>query len=92
MRAALDALSELGIVVEAWCVRRWLTVLGVACERLHQHPLPGASVTPAGRRRDQALELVRVCGQWCSTDSSPPEALIMAWQERRFGLLLDVRL
>lgn len=92
VRAALDFVSELGIVVEERYLRRWLSVLGVACERLHQHPMLGVSVTPGGRRRHQALEVVRVCGQWPSTDSSPPEALVMAWQERGLGLLLDVRL
>lgn len=92
VRAALDLLSELAIVVEERSLRRWLSVLGVACERLHQHPLAGLSVNPGGQRRDQAIELVRVCREWPGTDSSPPEALVMAWQDRWLGLLLDVSL
>ena len=92
LRAALDALSEMGIIVEARQVRRWLAVLGIACERLRQHSLPGMSVETGGRRRDQALELVRVCREWPGTDSSPPEGLVMAWQERWHRLLLDISL
>jgi hypothetical protein len=92
LRAALDSLSELGIIVEARQVRRWLAVLGIACERLRQHPLPGVTVEMAGRRRDQALELVRACRDWQTSGSSPPEGLVMAWQERWHRPLLDISL
>jgi hypothetical protein len=92
LRAALDSLSEMGIVVEARQVRRWLAVLRIACERLRQHPLPGVTVEMAGRRRDQALELVRVCHEWETSGGSPPRSLVMAWQELFLTPLLDIRM
>ena len=91
LRAALDSLSEMGIIVEARQVRRWLAVLGIACERLWQHPLPGVTVEMAGRRRHQALELVRVCHEWEASGGSPPRSLVMTWQERFLAPLLDIR-
>lgn len=91
LRAALDSLSELGIIVEARQLRRWFVVLGIACERLWQHPLPGVHVETAGRRRDQAFELVRVCHEWETSGGSPPRSLVMAWQERFLAPLLDTR-
>lgn len=92
LRAALGFLSELGIIVEGRYLRRWLAVLGIACERLRQHPLPGVQIETGGRRRDQALELVRVCRDWQTSGSSPPEALVMAWQERYLVPLLAISL
>lgn len=89
---ALDALSELGLVVEARQVQRVVAVLALACERLWQHPLDGVQVETCGGRRAQAIELARVCRAWEASGSGPPDSLVMAWQ-RRFGSpLLRIRL
>ncbi len=85
LEAALDRLSELGVVAEARQLRRWLAVLGIACERLQQHPLPGVEVSTGGGRREQACELARVCGE-------APGTLVMAWQGRWLTPLLKISL
>lgn len=80
------------MVVEARQLGRWLDVLGISCERLHQHPVDGACVEPRGSRRRQALELCRVCVVWEAGGRGPPESLIMAWQRQWKSLLLDIKL
>jgi len=89
---ALDRLSAAGMVVEARQLGRWLEVLGISCERLHQHPVDGASVEPCGSRRRQASEFCRVCGEWVAGGRGPPDRLVMAWQGQWKSLLLDIKL
>jgi len=88
---ALDRLSEMGMAVEARQLRRMLEVLGVICERLHEHPLEGVEVRPAGSRREQALEAGRVCQSWEASGRGPPGRLVMAWNLRWDSLLMDIR-
>ena len=88
---ALDRLSAAGMVVEARQLRQVLDVLGVACERLHQHPVEGVQVTPEGSRGLQARELCRACAAWEASGRGPPGSLVIAWQQRWQSLLLDIR-
>lgn len=89
--AALDRLSAAGMVAESRQLARVLEVLGIACERLHQHPLLGLEVTPEGARRRQAGELRRVFGVWEASGRGPPSSLVMAWQRQWSSLLFDIR-
>ena len=89
--AALNRLTAEGMVVEARQLARVLEVLGVACERLHQHPLAGVEITPEGRRWQQAVELCRACWTWEASGRGPPGGLVMAWHRQWKSLLLDVR-
>jgi hypothetical protein len=89
--AALDELSAVGMAVESRQLARVLEVLGIVCERLHQHPLPGLGVTPEGPRRRQAGELRRACLAWEASGRGPPSSLVLAWQRQWKSLLLDVR-
>ncbi len=88
---ALDQLSEAGMPVEARQLSRVLEVLGIVCERLHQHPLQGIVVTPVGSRRRQAAELSQSCLIWEASGRGPPGALVMAWNRQWKSLLMDVR-
>jgi hypothetical protein len=88
---ALDRLSDAGLVVEARQVRRALEVLGVVCERFHQHPVEGMHVEPGGPRRRQALELCLGCQRWEASGRGPPGSLVMAWNLRWDSLLMDIR-
>ena len=92
LATGLDRLSELGVVAEARQLRRWLAVLGIACERLRQHPLAGVNVTTGGRRREQACELARACRDWESSANGRAGSLVMTWQGRWLHPLLDIRL
>lgn len=89
--AGLDRLSTAGMVVEARQLTRLLTVLGVGCERLHQHPVVGLRVEMEGGRRRQAVALSRVCQAWQASGRGPPADLVMAWYRQMESLLLDVR-
>lgn len=89
--AALDELSAAGMAVESRQLARVLEVLGIACERLHQHPVAGLAVTPEGSRRRQAGELRRACLAWGGSGRGPPSSLVMVWQRQWKSLLLDVR-
>lgn len=89
--AGLDSLCAAGMVVEARQLARVLEMLGIACERLHEHPLPGLEVTPVGARWRQAVELRRACVAWEASGRGPPSSLVMGWQRLWRSLLLDVR-
>jgi hypothetical protein len=80
------------MVVEARQLGRWLEVLGIVCERLHQHPVEGVEVEPAGPRRRQAVALCRGCRAWEAGGRGPPDSLVMAWQRQWRSVLLDVKL
>lgn len=90
LRVALDRLSRQGKVVEARQLRRWLEVLGSACERLHQHPLPGLEIEVLGGRLDRAVEVERA--RRALEGRGPPGGLVLAWQESWQASLLDVKL
>jgi hypothetical protein len=89
--AAMDRLSETGKVVEARQLSRVLEVLGIVCERLHEHPVKGIEVTPVGLRREMAVELARSWLIWQADGRDPPGALVMAWNTTWGSLLMDVR-
>jgi len=92
LTGALERLIRLGLVVEARQLERLLAVLGIACERLLQHPLDGVEVGSRQGRREQARELVAAVQGWSAAGRGPPGGLVMAWQER-WGLpWLDIRL
>lgn len=88
---ALGRLGEAGMIVEARQLSRVLQVLGIACERLHQHPVDGVGIEPGGTRRLQALRL----GAWMhrrpADGRGPPGSLVMAWNTTWNSLLMDVR-
>lgn len=88
---ALGRLGEAGMIVEARQLSRVLEVLGIACERLHQHPVEGDEVEPVGSRRLQALRL----GAWMrhrqADGRGPPGSLVMRWNTTWGSLLMDVR-
>jgi hypothetical protein len=86
--AGLDQLSAAGMVVEARQLTRLLTVLGIGCERLHQHPVAGLVVETVGGRRRQAVALSRACQ---ADGRGPPADLVIAWYRQMKSLLLDVR-
>ncbi len=90
--ACLDRLNDAGMTVESRQLSRWLEVLGIACERLHQHPVDGAEIWPSGSRRRQAAEFCRVCGVWQASGRGPPDSLVIAWQQQHRSLLLDIKL
>jgi len=89
--AGLDQLSAAGMVVEARQLTRLLTVLGIGCERLHQHPVAGLVVETVGGRRRQAVALSRACQAWQADGRGPPAAVVIAWYRQMKSLLLDVR-
>lgn len=91
LRAGLDFLGTLGLFVDARFLRRWLAVLGVACERLRQHPLPGVHVEVVGGLREKAGEFARACRAWEASGNGPPDTMIMAWQQRWQMMLLAIR-
>lgn len=80
------------MVVEARQLSRMLEVLGIVCERLHQHPLDGVEVEPVGSRRLQALELGTSASRWQAEGRGPPGSLVMSWNTRWGRLLMDVRM
>lgn len=84
----LDRLSAAGMVVEARQLERLLTVLGIGCERLRQHPVAGLGVETEGGRRQQAAALSRA---WQASGRGPPAELVMAWYRQMKCPLLDVR-
>jgi hypothetical protein len=88
---ALDRLSAAGQVVESRRLSRVLEVLGIACERLHQHPVEGVEVEPGGSRRVQAAKLGTVMSRWRAGGRGPPGSLVMAWNTTWRSLLMDVR-
>ena len=88
---ALLRLSEAGMVVEARQLSRVLKVLGIVCERLHQHPVEGVHVEPSGWRVQQALELVAGISRWQREGRGPPGSLVMTWNSTWTSLLTDVR-
>lgn len=88
---ALDRLSAAGKVVESRQLSRVLQVLGIACERLHQHPVEGVEVEPGGSRRVQAVKLGSVMSRWRADGRGPPGSLVMAWNATWSSLLMDVR-
>jgi hypothetical protein len=90
--AGLNQLSDRGMAVEARQLMRLLTVLGIGCERLRQHPLTGLIVETEGGRRQQALALSRACHAWEASGRGPPASLMEAWNRQWKSLLLDVRL
>lgn len=86
-----DRLSEAGMVVEARQLGRVLQVLGIACERLHQHPVDGVEVSPGGSVRQRAARLPAVMSRWRAEGRGPPDSLVIAWNTRWSSLLMDVR-
>ncbi len=88
---ALDELSEAGMAVEARQLSRVLEVLGVACERLCQHPVEGVVMRPTGSRRQQAVALSLGCLTWEVSGRGPPGSLVMVWNTTWDSLLMDVR-
>ena len=88
---ALDHLSEAGMAVEARQLSRVLEVLGIACERLHQHPVEGIAVTPTDSRRRQALALSQGCLRWEASGRGPPGRLVMVCNRQWRSLLWDIR-
>jgi hypothetical protein len=89
--AGLDRLSAAGMVVEARQLARLLTVLGIGCERLRQHPVAGLGVETEGGRRQQAAALSQACQVWQASGRGPPAELVMAWYRQMKCPLLDVR-
>lgn len=89
--AGLDRLSDAGMVVEARQLARLLTVLGVGCERLRQHPVVGLEIETEGGRRRQATALSRALNAWQAAGRGPPSELVMTWYLQMRRLLLDVR-
>lgn len=89
--AGLDRLSDAGMVVEARQLARLLTVLGIGCERLREHPVAGLEVATEGGRRRQALALSRACHARQASGRGPPAELVMTWYRQMKRLLLDVR-
>jgi len=87
----LNRLSEAGMIVEARQLNRVLTMLGIACERLHQHPVEGVEAEPGGPRLQQALELGTWMSKWQAVGRGPPESLVMAWNTTWKRLLMDVK-
>jgi hypothetical protein len=92
LEAGLDELSAAGMTVDARQAMRMLTVLGIGCERLHQHPVAGLEVEPVGGRRQQAGAVARACEVWQASGRGPPAAVVMAWFGQMRSPLLDVRL
>lgn len=90
---ALRELSEAGQAIEHRQLRRWLKVLGIAVERLRQHPVSSAvQVETAGSRQQQAGALRRAFEAWQTAGRGSPGMLVMAWQERWQSLLFDIKL
>jgi hypothetical protein len=87
LAAALDELAAIGVTAEPRQVRRWIELLGRVGERLRMHPVPEVEIGLGGGGRRQALEVVRAF-----EGSSPPFALIMAFQQRWGHPLLDIRM
>lgn len=90
--AALDELSTAGMAVETRQLARVLKVLGIACERLHEHPVGELEVSPEGHRVARAVELRRACLSWETSGRGPPGSLVIEWNRLYKGLLLDVRM
>ena len=82
-----------GMVVEARQLSRVLQVLGIACERLHQHPVDGVEVEveAGGSWRQRAATLPGVMSRWRAEGRGPPGSLVIAWNGRWNGLLMDAR-
>ena len=83
---ALDKLSEQGLVVERRQLVRLLKILGIACERLTQHPVAGVKVDVVGSYRQQVVSIVNALGR------DPPVEVVMAWQESWQRMLFDIKL
>lgn len=79
------------MVVEARQLSRVLQVLGIVCERLHQHPVDGFDVEPGGGLLRQALELVAGIARWQREGRGPPGSLVMTWNTTWGSLLINVR-
>ncbi len=90
--SAMDWLSEKGFSTESRQLYRWLALIGIVIERLHQHPLEGMSVSPGGRYREIAKEFCRVFDDWQTAVRGPPWSLIRAWMDVSGALLMAVRL
>ena len=88
---ALGRLSEAGMVVEAGQLSRVLEVLGIVCERLHQHPVHEVDVDTGGSRRLQAVRLGSLMSRWQAEGRGPPGSLVMSWNTTWGRLLMDVR-
>ena len=83
---ALDKLSEQGLVVEARQLVRLLKILGIACERLTQHPVAGVEIDVVGDCRQQVVSMVKAIGR------DPPVEVVMAWQKHWQRMLFDIKL
>ena len=79
------------MAVEARQLSRVLEVLGIACERLHEHPVEGFERRPIGTRRQQAVALSLECLSWERSGRGPPGSLVTVWSTEWDNLLLDVR-
>lgn len=88
---ALLRLSEAGMIVEARQLSRVLHVLGISCERLHEHAMEGVEVEPGGGRLQEALELGAGISRWQREGRGPPGTLVMSWNTTWGSLLMDVR-
>lgn len=92
LKAGFDQLTAAGMTVEARQLARVLRVLGVVCERLHEHPVEGVELSPLGSRRQQAAELRRAFLSWEASGRGPPASLVLAWNQQVGKLLFAVRL
>jgi len=92
LKTAFDQLTAAGMTVEARQLARVLRVLGVACERLHEHQVEGVEVSPLGSRRQQAVELRRAFLSWEASGRGPPSRLVLAWNQQVGKLLFAVKL
>lgn len=91
LEAGLDRLSAAGTPADSRQLARVLRALGVACERLHEHPIEGGEVRPEGGRRQQATELRRAFLAWEVAGRGPPGSLVVAWNSRMGSLLCEVK-
>ena len=90
--SAMNWLSEKGFCTEYKTLYRWLTLIGIVIERLHQHPLEDMSVSPGGKYREIAREFCRIFDDWKTANRGPPWTLIQAWGDTSGALLMAVRL
>ncbi len=88
---AMEQLSEVGMAVEARQLSRVLEVLGIVCERLHQHPVEGVGIKATGVRTTQAAAVSSICQEWQAAGRGPPGELVMLWNATWDSLLMDIR-
>lgn len=88
---AMEQLSLAGMAVEARQLSRVLELLGIVCERLHQHPVKGIEIKATGTRRRRVIALSASWQAWQAAGRGPPGGLVMAWNDRWDSLLMDIR-